>query len=97
MPGSFSPKAGLRQRRMSLGRTPPVKKGIYYSFHSSFTFVSFELPCMFDSLKKIFTSKVDMVVDAGDLPHSLPSTVIDVSDEKARIVREGAISKKGLY
>ncbi len=44
-----------------------------------------------DSLKKIFSGKVDLVVNAGDLPRSLPSTIIDVSDEKARIVREGTI------
>ena len=34
---------------------------------------------------------VDLVVDAGELPVSLPSTVIDVSSNAYTIVREGAI------
>ena len=49
------------------------------------------------SLKKTFSGKVDLIVDAGDLPSSLPSTVIDVTDGKASIVREGAISIRMLY
>ena len=34
---------------------------------------------------------IDLVIDAGELPDSLPSTVVDVSSGEAFIVREGAI------
>ena len=33
--------------------------------------------------------KPDLILDAGDLPESLPSTVIDFSNDKPRIVRRG--------
>lgn len=35
---------------------------------------------------------IDLVVDAGELPERLPSTVVDVSSGEMRILREGAIS-----
>lgn len=35
---------------------------------------------------------IDLVIDAGELPESLPSTVVDVSGEEPIILREGAIS-----
>jgi len=50
-----------------------------------------------DLIYHIFSDKVDMMIDGGVLPQSLPSTVIDVSqDGKAHIVREGAISKDAI-
>lgn len=35
---------------------------------------------------------IDLIIDAGELPERLPSTVADVSTGMARILREGAIS-----
>jgi L-threonylcarbamoyladenylate synthase len=49
-----------------------------------------------DTLKKVFTSKVDLFIDAGDLDSALPSTVVDVSGERLVVIREGAISSKQL-
>lgn len=37
-------------------------------------------------------SMIDLAVDAGELPERLPSTIVDVTEGQARIVREGAIS-----
>jgi len=36
--------------------------------------------------------KIDLIVDAGELPESKPSTVVDLSGAEPRILREGAIS-----
>lgn len=33
----------------------------------------------------------DLVIDAGPLPDSLPSTVVDLSDRQIRILRQGAV------
>jgi len=43
------------------------------------------------SMKDIFLDKVDLFVDAGPLPHSLSSTIVDVSGTRLVLVREGAI------
>ena len=48
------------------------------------------------SLKRIFADKVDIVIDAGSSPSSLPSTVVDVSESKLAIIRQGAISNAQL-
>ena len=37
---------------------------------------------------------VDLFLDAGNLPFSPPSTVIDVSSEEIKIIRQGAIKIK---
>ena len=34
---------------------------------------------------------IDLVIDAGELPERLPSTVVDVSSGVAKVLREGAI------
>ena len=36
-----------------------------------------------------FESEVDLVVDAGDLPHSTPSTIVDVTAKPCRVLRQG--------
>lgn len=38
--------------------------------------------------------KPDLVVDAGDLPKSLPSTIIDLTGPKIKILRQGAVKLK---
>jgi L-threonylcarbamoyladenylate synthase len=39
---------------------------------------------------------IDLVIDAGELPERLPSTVVDVSSGEVALVREGAISSKAV-
>ena len=46
-----------------------------------------------DDLVRHFGNRVDLVVNVGILPVSLPSTVVDVSDARPRIIREGAIRR----
>lgn len=46
-----------------------------------------------DEYSPNFNLKVDLVLDAGQLPIKPPSTVIDVSSGEVKILREGAISK----
>jgi L-threonylcarbamoyladenylate synthase len=43
------------------------------------------------SLRSLFGSLVDLVVDGGEPVSNKPSTVVDVSDGSLRIVREGVI------
>ena len=38
----------------------------------------------------------DLIVDAGDLPDSLPSTVVDFTVDPPKILREGAVSEEEL-
>lgn len=45
---------------------------------------------------RIFRGKVDLIVDGGPTPGGLPSTIVDVTGEEPRILREGAIPKSQL-
>lgn len=38
----------------------------------------------------------DLILDAGDLPENKPSTILDLTQEKPRILRIGPVSKKEL-
>ena len=49
------------------------------------------------SLKDQFVDQVDLLLDAGTLPKSLSSTVVDISEFVLKIIREGAITKKMLF
>lgn len=40
--------------------------------------------------------KVDLIVDRGPCPGALPSTIVDVSGESPRILREGVISRAAI-
>jgi len=40
--------------------------------------------------------KPDLIVDAGDLPESLPSTLVDLTSRPFKILREGAVSEEEL-
>lgn len=42
---------------------------------------------------KLFKHKVDIILDGGNLSQTLPSTVIDVSSDKPKIVRYGAVTQ----
>ncbi|NIM89375.1 MAG: threonylcarbamoyl-AMP synthase [Candidatus Aminicenantes bacterium] len=49
-----------------------------------------------EKIKDIFWGKVDLIVDGGKTPGPLPSTVLDMTSEKPRIIREGMISVRRL-
>ena len=38
-----------------------------------------------------FNGKVDVIVDGGNTPGGMPSTIVDISGEKPRIIRKGAV------
>ena len=42
-------------------------------------------------IRDSFESKVDLIVDGGDLPAGVPSTIVDATGHPARIVRQGAL------
>lgn len=45
----------------------------------------------FERIKDIFWGKVDLIVDGGKTPGTRPSTVLDMTGEKPRILREGMV------
>jgi L-threonylcarbamoyladenylate synthase len=45
-----------------------------------------------EQVLETFGDDLDLIIDGGQTPYSLPSTLVDVSREKVRILREGAIS-----
>ena len=49
-----------------------------------------------DVIYNVFSDKIDMMIDDSVLPQSSPSTVVDVSDNKMIIVREGTISSNEI-
>jgi L-threonylcarbamoyladenylate synthase len=55
-------------------------------------------PAIYESKKLIetFKGRVDMIIDAGDLPQIMPSTCIDMVNEKLEIKRIGSISKEDI-
>ena len=47
-----------------------------------------------DVIYSIFSDNIDFMIDDGRLPESLPSTVVDVSDDRGiTVIREGAVSE----
>ena len=54
------------------------------------------LPVSIEIVKKQLGKKPDIYLDYGKLS-GLPSTVVDVSCQKIKIIREGAIKKEELY
>lgn len=42
-------------------------------------------------IEDYFGSSLDLIIDAGATPGRLPSTIVDASGEKLRIVRKGAV------
>lgn len=80
----------------------PVTKLVSYSVTFPYTTPSANksggnTPYSIDEVKKeLDIEKVDLILDAGKLPKVLPSTIVDLTNEVPKIIREGAISKKGL-
>ncbi len=48
-------------------------------------------------LKSYFQDKIDLIIDCGDLAPSRGSTVVDVTEEKLTIIREGVIRADVLF
>ncbi len=53
-------------------------------------------PLSIQDIVKIFDPSVDLIVDAGDLKTTQPSTVVDVTSTFPRLIREGAIDRSAL-
>ena len=54
-------------------------------------------PYSIDEVEKVLDmSKVDLVLDAEKLPHTPPSTIVDINDEALKILREGPINKRQI-
>lgn len=50
----------------------------------------------FQEVKRLFDNKVDLIIDSGNLPHSNGSTVVDITSEPPRLLREGDIKKEDI-
>ncbi len=49
-----------------------------------------------ETVVRTFTGKVELILDAGRTPGSLPSTVFDLTQETPRVLREGVIPVNAL-
>jgi L-threonylcarbamoyladenylate synthase len=49
-------------------------------------------PDRISSVSKTLLGSVDLVIDLGETPGGLPSTLVDLVDGQIRIIREGAVS-----
>lgn len=49
-----------------------------------------------ETVIKYFDGKIDLIVDGGITPGGLPSTIIDVTGDEVKILREGAVKKELL-
>ncbi len=49
-----------------------------------------------DILRGIFEKEVDLIVESGRLPDSLPSTIVDGTGDVPRLVRQGAVPEASL-
>jgi L-threonylcarbamoyladenylate synthase len=49
-----------------------------------------------NEVRKLFKGKVELIVDGGITPGDFPSTIVDLTTEKPRILREGAIPLSSL-
>ena len=65
-----------------IGR-PIISTSVNYSGQKPLTSI--------EEIIKEFEDKVDLIVDAGELPRSLPSTIIDISEETPHLVRQGQL------
>jgi len=59
---------------------------------SSSANLSGEPPCAdADEIRRVFGNQIDVLLDGGPSPASVPSTVVDVSSGRVELVREGAV------
>lgn len=53
-------------------------------------------PSSYEELSEEFKKKVDIIIDGGESPIGEASTIIDMSGENIKILREGSISKEEI-
>lgn len=53
-------------------------------------------PRAYEELDEVFKSRVDIIIDGGKCPIGTASTIIDMSCENIKILREGAISQQQI-
>ncbi|HUS10179.1 MAG TPA: L-threonylcarbamoyladenylate synthase [Pyrinomonadaceae bacterium] len=49
-----------------------------------------------EEVEKYFPSGIDLIIDGGEANVTEPSTVLDLSNEEVRLLREGAVSRAAL-
>lgn len=49
-----------------------------------------------EEVARSFPTELDLIIDGGEARGGLPSTVLDLSGERPRLIREGALSKLEL-
>ncbi|MBO7516421.1 MAG: Sua5/YciO/YrdC/YwlC family protein, partial [Spirochaetia bacterium] len=88
--GINSPTEGIRvpdnrfiQELLEKVGEPVISTSVNYSGEQPMTSI--------EEIIKEFEDKVDLIVDAGVLPKSLPSTIIDLSDGTLNLVRQGQL------
>ena len=47
-------------------------------------------------VESYFPTGIDLIIDGGEVTATEPSTVLDLSGPKSRLVREGAVSREVL-
>lgn len=52
--------------------------------------------CTPEAVAAYFPTGIDLIIDGGEVTVSEPSTVLDVTGPRARLIREGAISREQL-
>src|SRR5262249_46842527 len=45
-----------------------------------------------DDIERVLSDRIDVLIDAGQTPGGLPSTIVDATGSALRLVREGAIA-----
>lgn len=50
----------------------------------------------FENVKEDLYGRIDMIIDGGDCPIGLSSTIADLSGKDLRLLREGSISRRDL-
>jgi L-threonylcarbamoyladenylate synthase len=53
-------------------------------------------PITADEVKAQIGSKIDYIIDGGTTPLMIESTIVDVTSDPPKIIREGAISRKDI-
>lgn len=48
-------------------------------------------------LKSYFGDRIDLIIDSGNLPPAIGSTVVDVTEEKLTVIREGVIKGEVIF
>ena len=55
-----------------------------------------ENPLSAEQVYDQLAGRIDLILDGGQTPGSIPSSVVDLSEESPKILREGTISSKAL-